>query len=127
MSSTILVVDDSRTLRRMVRSVLEEDRYRVLEACDGCDALSAVDRLETSPDLVITDINMPEMDGLTLVRALRERSRHRFTPILVLTTENGDAMKQKGREAGATGWLVKPFNPEQLRNVVDRVLKARKS
>lgn len=127
MPPTILVVDDSRTMRSMVRGVLEADHHRVVEACDGRDALQAVDKLDAPPDLVITDVNMPEMDGLSLVRALRERSRHRFTPILVLTTENGDTIKQQGREAGATGWLVKPFNPDQLRQVVHRVLKARQS
>jgi two-component system chemotaxis response regulator CheY len=77
------------------------------------------------PDLVITDVNMPEMDGLALVRALREQARYRFTPILVLTTEGGDAMKQQGRAAGATGWLVKPFDPNQLRQVVRRVMRSR--
>jgi two-component system, chemotaxis family, chemotaxis protein CheY len=121
MATTILIVDDSPTMRSMVRCALEEDRHRVLEAPDGRAALTAVEH--TPPDLVITDVNMPEMDGLSLVRALRMRARQRFTPILVLTTEHGDAMKQRGREAGATGWLVKPFDPEQLRRVVDRVLK----
>jgi len=125
MATTILIVDDSPTMRSMVRSVLEGDQHRVVEACDGRAALSAVDA--ASPDLVITDVNMPEMDGLTLVRALRERERQRFTPILVLTTEHSDAMKQRGREAGATGWLVKPFHPDQLRQVVHRVLKVRPS
>jgi two-component system chemotaxis response regulator CheY len=127
MPPTILIVDDSRTVRTMVRGVLEADRHRVVEAQDGRAALTAVDQLDTPPDLVITDVNMPEMDGISLVRALRERSRHRFTPILVLTTEHGETIKQQGREAGATGWLVKPFNPDQLRQVVHRVLKARQA
>jgi two-component system chemotaxis response regulator CheY len=76
-------------------------------------------------DLVITDVNMPEIDGLTLVRTLRTRPRERFTPVLVLTTEGSEAMKQQGREAGATGWLVKPFDSDQLRQTVRRVLAAR--
>jgi two-component system chemotaxis response regulator CheY len=126
MPGTVLIVDDSRTMRTMVRDALESDGHRVVEASEGRDALAAVERLDTPPDLVITDINMPEMDGISLVRALREQPRYRFTPILVLTTESGETMKQRGREAGATGWLVKPFKSEQLREVVVRVLKGRR-
>lgn len=123
MPSTILIVDDSRTMRSMVRGALEADHHQVIEATDGVTALAA---LETaSADMVITDVNMPEMDGLKLVRALRESRRHRFTPILVLTTEGGAEMKQRGREAGATGWLVKPFNPDQLRQTVLHVFRSR--
>jgi two-component system, chemotaxis family, chemotaxis protein CheY len=121
MASTILIVDDSPTMRSMVRGALEADRHRVVEATDGRAALEALD--STTPDLVITDINMPEMDGLTFVRALRGRARNRFTPALVLTTEASMDMKQRGREAGATGWLVKPFNPDQLRRTVLQVLR----
>jgi two-component system chemotaxis response regulator CheY len=121
MPSTILIVDDSPTMRSMVRGALEADRHRVFEATDGRAALSALD--SAAADLVITDINMPEMDGLTLVRALRERAQYRFTPTLVLTTEASKEMKQRGREAGATGWLVKPFDPDQLRRTVLQVLR----
>jgi two-component system chemotaxis response regulator CheY len=124
-SSTILIVDDSRTMRSMVRGALEADRYRVVEATDGVNALTALET--TRADVVITDVNMPEMDGLKLVRALRERQQYRFTPILVLTTEASAEMKQRGREAGATGWLVKPFNPDQLRQTVLHVLRRRAS
>ena len=91
-----------------------------MEAPGGREALATLD--DTPVDLVITDVNMPDMDGLTLVRALRARPRERSTPILVLTTEDGEAMKQRGREAGATGWLVKPFHPDQLRHTVRHVL-----
>ena len=123
MPSTIMIVDDSRTVRSMVRGALEADHHQVIEATDGVTALAA---LETaSADMVITDVNMPEMDGLKLVRALRERPRYRFTPILVLTTESGADMKQRGREAGATGWLVKPFNSDQLRHTVQHVFRTR--
>jgi two-component system chemotaxis response regulator CheY len=109
----------------MVRGALEADHHRVIEAIDGVTALAA---LETaSADMVITDVNMPEMDGLKLVRALRERPGYRFTPILVLTTEGGAEMKGRGREAGATGWLVKPFNPDQLRQTVRHVFGIRSS
>jgi two-component system, chemotaxis family, chemotaxis protein CheY len=120
MSATILIVDDSKTVRAMVRTALETDRHRVVEAADGRAALAVLD--ETRADLVITDINMPVMDGFALVRALRARPAERFTPVLVLSTESGDDMKQQGRAAGATGWIVKPFEPERLRQVVHRVL-----
>lgn len=125
MTATILIVDDSATMRRMVKGALEADQHRVVEAGDGRAALTTLD--STPADLVITDVNMPEMDGLSLVRALRQRERYRFTPILVLTTESGDAIKQQGREAGATGWLVKPFHPDRLRQTVAHVLRSRPS
>jgi len=123
MPATILIVDDSKILRTMVRDALEADQHRVVEAADAGAALHSVDMMP--PDLVITDVNMPDTDGITLVRALRERPRERFIPILVLTTEAGDEMKQRGRAAGATGWLVKPFDPARLRETVRRVLKPR--
>ena len=122
MSATILIVDDSKTVRTMVRSALEADRHRVMEAPDGRAALAVLD--QTPADLVITDINMPEMDGFELVRALRARPAERFTPVLVLSTESGDDMKQRGRAAGATGWIVKPFEPDRLRQVVHKVLRS---
>lgn len=121
MSSTILIVDDSRTVRAMVRTALEEDHHQVVEAADGVAALAV---LAGAPaDLVITDVNMPEMDGLSLCRKLRADGRRRGVPILILTTETSSAVKQMGREAGATGWLVKPFHPEQLRQAVLHVLR----
>ena len=123
MPATILIVDDSKTVRTMVRGALLADDHRVVEAPGAREALAALE--DTVVDLVITDVNMPEIDGLTLVRTLRARPRERFTPILVLTTEDSEAMKQHGREAGATGWLVKPFHPDQLRHTVRRVLGAR--
>ena len=123
MPATILIVDDSRVVRSMVRDALRADDHHVVEAPGAREALTALD--DTPVDLVITDINMPEIDGLTLVRTLRARPRERFTPILVLTTEGGEAIKREGREAGATGWLVKPFHPDQLRDTVRRVLGAR--
>jgi two-component system chemotaxis response regulator CheY len=125
MPGTILVVDDSVTMRALVRSALEDDQHQVVEAADAQAALTALDAAPA--DLVITDVNMPGMDGLALVRVLRSRPRERLVPILVLTTEGGEPMKQRGREAGATGWIVKPFNPEGLRDVVRRVLRARAS
>ena len=120
MPATILVVEDSKTVRAMIRAALVAAEYRVVEAPGAREALTTLEA--TQVDLVITDVNMPDMDGLTLVRALRARPRERSTPILVLTTEDGEAMKQRGREAGATGWLVKPFHPDQLRHTVRHVL-----
>lgn len=125
MPGTILIVDDSVTMRALVRSALEDDQHQVVEAADARAALTVLDGAPA--DLVITDVNMPEIDGLTLVRTLRQRPRERFVPILVLTTEDGEPMKQRGREAGATGWIVKPFHPEGLRDVVRRVLRTRAS
>src|SRR3990167_5822319 len=125
MPSTILIVDDSRTVRTMVRQALEADHHQVIEATDGVAALAALDM--GPADLVITDVNMPEMDGLKLVRALRDRPAYRFIPILVLTTESGDEIKQRGGGAGATGWLVKPFTPEHLRKTVQHVFRRRQS
>ena len=120
MPSTILIADDSSTVRRMVRVALEAAQHTVVEVPDG---KAALDRSATlGADLVITDVNMPEMDGLTLVRELRAQPSYRFTPILVLTTEGSEEMKQRGREAGATGWLVKPFDAERLRQTVAFVL-----
>ena len=123
MPATILIVDDSKTVRGLVRGALMADNHQVVEAPGAREALAALDA--TPVDLVITDVNMPDIDGLTLVRTLRARPRERFTPVLVLTTEGGEDMKQRGREAGATGWLVKPFDPDQLRHTVRRVLGAR--
>jgi two-component system chemotaxis response regulator CheY len=110
-------------VRDLIRGALERDRHRVVEAADGCQALEVIDAAR--PDLVITDVNMPEMDGLTFIRELRQRPDHRLTPILVLTTEGGDGMKKRGRELGATGWVVKPFDTDQLREAAARALQLR--
>src|SRR5262245_9691231 len=123
MAATILVVDDSKVVRSMVREALLADAHVVVEAPGVREALAAVET--TKVDLVITDVNMPEADGITLVRALRARPREEFTPILILTTEAGEETKARGRAAGATGWVVKPFQPDQLRRTVRRVLGAR--
>ena len=118
--ASILTVDDSTSLRAMVAFTLRRCGHEVIEAVDGEDAL---DRLRSRRiDLVLTDQNMPRMDGLTLVRRLRERESFRSTPILVLSAESSAQMKQAGRAAGATGWLVKPFDPERLVEVVNQVV-----
>jgi two-component system, chemotaxis family, chemotaxis protein CheY len=116
----ILAVDDSASMRQMVRYTLEGAGYQVIQAADGIEALElAKSRLA---DLVLTDVNMPRMDGLTLVRELRGLQSYKFTPMLVLTTESGQETKQRGKQAGATGWIVKPFNPELLLATIARVL-----
>jgi len=123
MSAKILVVDDSQSMRTLIRAALEADGYEVDESEDGEQALASFQA--STPDLVITDIYMSGMDGLSLVRGIRTLPTCRFLPILVLTTEAGDEMKQRGRAAGATGWIVKPFQRDQLREVVGRLLRLR--
>ena len=117
---SILAVDDSASMRQMVSFTLRSSGYEVIEAVDGQDALDKIG--DRHVDLVLTDQNMPRMDGLTLIRALRGQERFRSTPILVLTTESSDEMKQAGRAAGATGWMVKPFDPARLLEVIGKVL-----
>jgi len=114
-----MTVDDSRTMRDMVSYTLKEAGYNVLEAEDGQHALDVLGKEKA--DVVITDLNMPNMDGLTLIKALRAQATYSRTPILMLTTEADDSKKNAGREAGATGWIVKPFNPEKLLGVVKKV------
>ena len=120
MPATILVVDDSATMRALVRQALERDGHQVVEAPNGAAALAVLGH--TAADLVITDVIMPEMDGLSLTGALRADARWRTLPVLVLSTESGAAMHERGRSAGATGWLVKPFHPDTLRDAVAQVL-----
>ena len=116
----ILAVDDSRSLRQMVNFSLKSAGYGVTEAADGVEALELAQKQNF--DLVLTDQNMPRMDGLTLIKQLRQLPRYQRTPILMLTTEASDEMKAQGRAVGATGWIVKPFNPERLIAVVRKVL-----
>lgn len=119
MGKKVLAVDDSKTMRDMVSFTLKGAGYEVLEAADGLLALDALNN--QSVDLIITDINMPNMDGIGLVKALRGNPQYSSTPILVLTTESDDNKKNEGRSAGATGWIVKPFEPEKLLKVVQKV------
>jgi two-component system chemotaxis response regulator CheY len=118
---SILAVDDSASMRQMVSFTLKGAGYNVIEAADGQEALDKA-RGETV-DLVLTDQNMPRMDGITLVQNLRALATYAATPILILTTESSDEMKAKGRAAGATGWLVKPFDPAKLLDVVRKVIR----
>ncbi|WP_394129220.1 response regulator [Shewanella maritima] len=117
----ILAVDDSTSMRQMVSFTLKTAGYDVTEAADGEQALSLAQQTEF--DLVISDINMPVMDGITLIKHLRALQTYKFTPLLMLTTESSPEKKQEGRAAGATGWIVKPFNPEQLLATAKKVLR----
>ena len=119
MPKRILTVDDSKTMRDMVSFTLKSAGFDVVEAEDGAKALDLLAR--TAVDAIITDINMPNMDGVTLVRRLRAQQRFKATPILILTTEGGDDKKAQGRSAGATGWIMKPFVPEKLLQVLNKV------
>jgi two-component system chemotaxis response regulator CheY len=118
---SILAVDDSASMRQMVSFTLKSAGYNVVEAVDGQDAWEKAGG--RSFDLVLTDQNMPRMDGISLTKKLREDPQFKTTPILILTTESSDQMKQAGRAAGATGWLVKPFDPNKLIEVIQKVIR----
>ncbi len=116
----ILAVDDSASMRQMVSFTLRGAGHEVVEAEDGKQALGLAQK--QSVDLVISDVNMPVMDGISLVKELRKLSNYKFTPILMLTTESAGDKKMQGKQAGATGWIVKPFNPDQLLATIKKVL-----
>ena len=123
MSNVILAVDDSPSMRQMVGQTLRAAGYEVIEAADGVQAFElAKDKVV---DVVITDVNMPNMDGITLVAQLRTLPNYRLVPLLLLTTESSPERKAQGKQAGATGWMVKPFNPDQLLATLARVLGPR--
>ncbi|MFD2184583.1 response regulator [Rhodoplanes azumiensis] len=122
MSKTILNVDDSASVRQMVQLTLQGAGYRVLQANDGADGLA---KAKANPvDMIVTDLNMPVMNGLALIRELRKLPSYRGVPILFLTTESDANVKKEAKEAGATGWITKPFQQEQLVAVVRKVLGA---
>lgn len=121
MAKTVLVVDDSVSMRQMVSFTLTNAGYDVVEAGDGKEAVEKLNG-GAAPNLVITDLNMPNMDGISLIKAVRGMVAHKFTPILMLTTESSDDKKKEGQSAGATGWVVKPFNPEQMLATIKKVL-----
>jgi two-component system chemotaxis response regulator CheY len=118
---SILAVDDSPSMRQMVSFTLKGAGYTVIEAADGQEALDKAKG--HAIDLVLTDQNMPRMDGITLVKSLRALPNYTRTPMLILTTESSDEMKIKGKAAGATGWLVKPFDPNKLLEVIKKVIR----
>jgi two-component system chemotaxis response regulator CheY len=115
-----MIVDDSETVRQVLPLALGNAGYQVVEAEDGFDALTKLSGAQV--DMLITDLNMPNMDGLEFIKKVREEGKHRFTPIVMLTTESSEEKKKAGREAGASGWSVKPFKPGQLLKVVKMVL-----
>ena len=115
-----MTVDDSASVRMMVAFTLKESGYEIVEAVNGVDALEKLENHEIS--MIVADINMPEMDGITLVKKIRSHKQHRFIPVIMLTTESHESIRERGKEAGATGWIVKPFKPEQLVAVTRKVL-----
>jgi two-component system chemotaxis response regulator CheY len=119
MARTIMTVDDSASVRQLVAFTLRTAGYEVLEAVDGQDALA---RLKGPVHLVITDLNMPRLDGIGLIRSIRGLPAYKYIPVIMLTTESQDSKKQAGKAAGATGWIVKPFSQDQLLAVVKKVL-----
>ena len=120
MAKTVMIVDDSASLRQVVRMALSGAGYEVMEAGDGQEAL---DRLNGNKvHLVISDVNMPRMDGITFVRTLKQRPEYRFLPVIMLTTEAGEARKDEGRAAGAKAWMVKPFQPAQMLAAVSKLV-----
>ena len=119
-AKTVLTVDDSATMRDMLSASLSALGYRVVQAADGLLGLETLEREE--PDVIITDINMPRLDGIGFIQKVRDNARHRATPILVLTTNTDPELKNTARRAGATGWIVKPFDPEKLADAIRRVM-----
>jgi len=122
MAKTIMIIDDSTSLRQVVNIALSEAGYDVLEACDGQDALARLKGQKIH--LMICDVNMPNMDGITFLKAVRVLPDYKFTPIIMLTTEAGAEKKQEGQAAGARAWMVKPFKPDQLLGAVAKLVQA---
>lgn len=120
MSQTIMTVDDSASVRQMVNFTLTNAGYNVVEAVDGKDALG---KMSGDVKMIITDLNMPNMDGITFIKNVRQNASYKFVPIVMLTTESQATKKQEGKSAGATGWIVKPFKPDQLLSVVKKVMR----
>jgi len=120
MAKTILIVDDSASLRQVVSIALKGAGYETVEAHDGRDALSKLD--QTKVHLVISDVNMPNMDGITFLKALKNRPDYKFTPVIMLTTESQQAKMAEGRAAGAKAWMVKPFQPRQMLDAVAKLV-----
>ncbi len=126
MDKTIMIVDDSVTTRVAVKSALQKVGYAVEEGINGVDALKKLQEFKKNGkriNLIISDVNMPQMDGITFITELKKEMSYKFTPVLILTTESQEAMKLKGKQAGATGWLVKPFQPDQLNEIVKKLVR----
>ena len=120
MGKTVLIVDDSMSIRQLVKATLLTKGYTVVDACDGVDALNKLGAQRVN--LVISDVNMPNMDGITLLKAIKAKPEHRFTPVIMLTTESQESKKREGQAAGAKAWIVKPFQPEQMLAAVEKLL-----
>lgn len=120
MGKTILIVDDSASLRQVVGMTLKGAGYEVIEACDGRDALGKLSGQKVH--LIISDVNMPNMDGLTFVTEVKKNPAYKFTPVIMLTTEAGDDKKKQGQAAGAKAWMVKPFQPQQMVAAVEKLV-----
>jgi two-component system chemotaxis response regulator CheY len=120
MTKTIMIVDDSASLRQVVAIALKGAGYSVLEACDGQDALNKLNGVKIH--LIICDVNMPNMDGISFVKQMKTLPNYKFTPVIMLTTEGSDEKKQAGQMAGARAWVVKPFRPEQMLNAVSKLI-----
>lgn len=121
MAKTILIVDDSSSLRTVVKLALGRAGYDVAEAVDGKDGLAQLEKLP-KVHVIVSDVNMPNMDGIEFVKQVKQHPRHKFTPVIMLTTENEVEKKEKGRAAGAKAWIVKPFNPPQLLDAISKLI-----
>lgn len=120
MGKKIMVVDDSASIRQVVSMALKAEGYEVIEACDGKDAISKLSGQKIN--LMISDVNMPNMDGITLVKELKKMPEHKFTPVIMLTTESQEGKKAEGQAAGAKAWVVKPFQPAQMLAAVSKLI-----
>jgi len=122
MKKNILIIDDSESIREVIASGLETAGYSVVKGINGEDGLLC---LQNNPDveLIITDLNMPVMDGITFLKEVRKSDKHKYLPVIILTTESQEAKKQEARNAGATGWIIKPFSREKLINVIKKVVR----
>lgn len=120
MAKTILIVDDSASIRQVVGMTLKNAGYEVIEGVDGVDALTKLDGRKIH--LIISDVNMPNMDGLTFLKQVKQMPAYKFTPVIMLTTEAGDNKKSEGQSAGAKAWVVKPFQPAQMLNAVSKLI-----
>lgn len=120
MGKTVMIVDDSASLRQVVNIALKGSGFDVIEACDGKDALTKLDGQKIN--LIISDVNMPNMDGITFLKEMKKLPTHKFTPVIMLTTESQEGKMQEGRAAGAKAWVVKPFKPDEMIAAVSKLL-----
>lgn len=124
MAKTILIVDDSSSLRSLVKMALTRAGYAVIEGADGREGLARLEQASVKINLIISDVNMPNMDGITFVKQLKQLPKHKFTPVIMLTTEDEGAKMQQAKAAGARAWLTKPFNPPELLDAVSQLATA---